>query len=294
VRGVAINLGGLVVSLLTPMNNDYEVDFFGLKNIIARLLNKGVQNFFILGDYSEKVFFDYDIQKEIIVNSSKEINGKGNLIVGCFSDSVDSIIEKVKFAEKYADFCIVNVPYSAITNELEFIDFFDNLFTRTKAKIILYNNPFAFKRNIPIVGLNRIVGWERLVALFDFSKNKIYFKAVSEYRQSIKVFQCSEQLVFESFNYNCSGIVSGFANIYPELFLNIKNQIESLGYNNLLRQEAFFLNLLEKIPGGKEIQFYKKILFTEGIIQEYFSKGLLELNEFEIKLVENMVKKISV
>ena len=63
-----INFDGVIVSLLTPMNEDYCVDFFGLKNLCARLLNKGVENFLILGDYSEQNFLDYSFQKKIIVS----------------------------------------------------------------------------------------------------------------------------------------------------------------------------------------------------------------------------------
>jgi len=285
------NLNGLIVSLLTPMDDDFNVDFFGLKNLVARLMNKGVQNFLALGEFSEYEFLDYSTQKKLIVSISKEINNKGNLIVGCFSDSTDEIIDKVNFAEKYADYCLVNIPFNALTNEVEFVDFFDNLFTRTKSKLIINNNPIRFKRNVPVVGLNRVAGWEKLIGVFDHSKNKSYFKAICDYHQSLKIFQCSEELAIESFNYNCSGNVSVLANVFPELFLNIKKDFDLFGYNSMLRQELNILRLIEKIPLEREIQFYKKMLFFEGIIQEFFSNALPELGKEELLIIENIFKK---
>ncbi|MDD4251207.1 MAG: dihydrodipicolinate synthase family protein [Candidatus ainarchaeum sp.] len=286
-----INFDGVIVSLLTPMNEDYCVDFFGLKNLCARLLNKGVENFLILGDYSEQNFLDYSFQKKIIVSASRELKNKGNLVVGCFSDSSEEIIEKVKFAEKYCEYCLVNIPFNALTNEVEFIDFFDNLFTRTKSKIILYNNPSSFKRNIPINGLNRIVGWERLIGIFDNSKNKAYFRALCDYHQLLKIFQCFEPNVIESQNYTCAGNVSGLANVFPELFLSIKKDFEKNGYNSMLRQEIFLIRLFEKIPTEKEIQIYKKMLSVEGVVQEYFNNNLTSLSEKEFNIIQEMLKK---
>ncbi|MDD3083875.1 MAG: dihydrodipicolinate synthase family protein [Candidatus ainarchaeum sp.] len=288
---MVINLDGLIVSMLTPMNEDYNIDFFGLKNLTARLMNKGVQNFVILSENSEYAFFDYSFQKKIVVGVSKEIGVRGNLIVGCFSDSTDEIIEKVRFAEKYSNYCLVNVPFNALTNEVDFIDFFDNLFTKTKANIILYNNPFLFKKNIPIFGLNKIVGWEKLIGIIDCSKNKSYFKMLCDYHQLLKIFQGYEVFAVESFNFNCSGIVSGLSNVFPELFLNIKKNFKLFGYDSLLRQEIFLLNMLGKISLGKEVQSYKKMLAIEGIIQEYFSDELKKLSKDEIIYLENILKK---
>jgi 4-hydroxy-tetrahydrodipicolinate synthase len=288
---MVVSLNGLMVSLLTPMNDDYCVDFFGLKNLTARLLNKGVENFVVLDKNSEFEFIDYSYQKKIIVSVSKEIKNKGNLIVGCFSDSSDVIIEKVCFAEKYADFCLINIPFNALTNEIDFINFFDNLFNRTKANIILCNNPHVFKRNIPINGLNKIVGWERLIGIIDYSNNKSYFRLLCDYHQSLKIFQGCESLSFESFNFKCSGIVSGLSNVFPELFLNIKKDFDDFGYNSLLRKEIFLLNLLEKISFEKETQFYKKMLSMDGVIQEYYSVNLKNLDNNDFFIINNILKK---
>ena len=50
-----INLSGLIVPLVTPLNKDKSLDL-SLKTLVARLMNKGVTNFFCLGLIPNKNF----------------------------------------------------------------------------------------------------------------------------------------------------------------------------------------------------------------------------------------------
>lgn len=284
-------LSGLIVPLLTPMNEDLSVDFFGLKNLTARLMNKGVRNFILFSTFSEYESISQSDQKKIIKLISGEVGSRGNVLVCCFSSSADKIIENVKFAEKYASYCVINVPFDALTNELAFVDFFDKLFRKTNTQIILYNDPVVFKRNISIVGLDRIVGWEKLFGIIDFSANPTYFNTLAYYHQSIKLFQGKEKLAVESFNHNSCGIVPALGNIVPELFVNLKNDFNEKGYNNLIRQELTIISLFDKFPKDKQIQSYKKILSFFGVIQPFFSKNLIALDDSEIQILNSLVKK---
>jgi len=291
-RGVSVSMiNGLIVPLLTPMNEDASLDNIGLKSLTARLMNKGVRNFIVLSPYSETSSLSIEQEKEAIRIASSTIGQRGNLIVGCFADATDGIIEKVKFAEKFTNNCLVNIPFSSLTNEVEFIDFFDKLFTKTNANIFLYNDPFTFKRNIPIVGIDRIANWEKLIGIIDFSKNLTYFRALSDYHQSLRIFQGAEEYSVESFNYYCSGLVVGLANVSPELFIDLQKESIAYGYNAMVRQELKLLTLMkEYFPKDKRVQSYKKILSIEGVIKEYFSKSLETLSEEEVSKLLKLIK----
>ena len=286
-----MSVNGLIVPLLTPMNEDASLDKIGLKSLTARLMNKGVRNFVVLSPYGENSSLSVEQEKEAIRIVSSTIGARGNLLVGCFSDATDAIIEKVKFAEKFTSNCLVNIPFSSLTNEVEFIDFFDKLFTKTKANIFLYNNPFIFKRNIPIVGIDRIANWEKLIGIIDFSCNLTYFRALSDYHQSLKIFQGAEEYAVESFNYYCSGLAVGLANVSPEMFISLQKDSVAYGYTAMVRQELKLLTLMkEYFPKGKRVQSYKKILSIEGVIQEHFSGTLDSLSEEDVSKLLKLIK----
>jgi len=116
---------GLVVPLLTPLKDDLSVDSVALKNHTARLLNRGVKNFFALGSTGEFNSLVERQERRVIEVVSDTVGSHGVVLAGCFASSTDEIISKVKFAQRHADYCVINVPLGALTNEFHFIDFFE-------------------------------------------------------------------------------------------------------------------------------------------------------------------------
>lgn len=286
------NVKGVIVPLVTPLNEDLSIDFISLKTHLSWLLNRGVRNFFLFSNFSEYEFFSTEEKQQIITYVSREFSTKANIIVGCFGESTEQIIEQVLFAEKHVDFCVINVPFSAITNEIFFMDFFEELFNRTNGKIFLYNNPFLFKRNIPIVAFDKIAGWERLVGFIDASRNLEYFKSLSNYSQVIKLFQEPDELFYDSLNLNCSGIVPFLANIYPKFFFDSIRELDSMNYIELVKKNSSFLSFIRGyFPMRSRIQLVKFFLSENGITQAFFHPELGELGEEQKEKIIELIKQ---
>ncbi len=286
------NVKGLIVPLITPLNEDLSIDFISLKTHLSWLMNRGVRNFFLFSNFSENEFLSIEQKQQIITYVNREFAGKGNIFVGCFGESTEQVISQVLFAQKYCNFCVINVPFSAITNEIFFIDFFEELFNRTSANVFVYNNPFLFKRNIPIVGFDKIAGWERLVGFIDASRNLEYFKSLSSYSQVVKLFQEPEELFYDSAKLNCSGIVPFLANIYPKFFFDSIKEVDSLNYVEIVKKNASFLLFIrEYFPMRSRIQLVKYFLSEAGIVQPFFNKSLGELSEEQKQKIDELIKQ---
>jgi len=282
------SINGLIVPLLTPMNEQLELDSFALKTLVARLMNKGVKNFFILSPFAEQQKLSLREEKEIIKLVSSLVGKRANLLIGCFASSIEEIIDKVLFAQKVSSDCVVNVPFDAITNEIVFVDFFDRLLRRTKANIYLLNDPYYFKRNIPIVGLERIVNWEKLIGVIDYSANFGYFKALTDHYQSINVFQGKEELMVDSMETHCAGFAPTFSNLMPSLFFNIEKEFVEVGYEKMLRKQTKINFILrDYFPAAKRLQSIKYALSFEGVIQKFFSVDLKKLEDDEEEKIES-------
>ena len=287
-------LSGLIVPLVTPMEETLEIDKIALKTHVSRLMNLGVKNFLLLGQTGEFEYLGLEQEVEAIRTVSGVVGSKANFLVGCFDKSAENIIEKVNLADRNgADACFVNVPLTAITNEVFFIDYFEELFNQTHTKLFLYNNPKVFKRNIPIRGIEKIANWEKLFGIKDSSGNYEYFKEICNFKQSMKIFQGDESLAFNSLRLNCSGLVAGTANIYPSLFLDIIREFRKLNLQGMVRQQHLINSMLEEyIPRGKNVQAYKYVLSLQGITQPYHSRSLTDLTQKEKLKLEEFVKVV--
>jgi 4-hydroxy-tetrahydrodipicolinate synthase len=288
----ASGIRGLVVPLLTPLNEDFLIDDTALKNLSARLLNKGVENFFVLGAASEMRFFSPNEEKIAAGIVSDTIGKKGNLIVGCFGESIDDVVLKVKFAEKFSERCVVNVPPYASANDLAMMDFFEELFNRTSANIILYNNPFLFKRNIPTTGLAMVTDWERLVGFIDRSGDLNYLKNVRS-TTNIDLFQADEQLFLDSMRTGCAGVMSSMANVFPKLFQEFLSSFNKLDAIHFSRLQVRINNIAKNyFPKEKNIQAAKYLLAKQNIMLPFHSIKLPILGEFEKQELDELAKEM--
>ncbi|MDD3159529.1 MAG: dihydrodipicolinate synthase family protein [Candidatus ainarchaeum sp.] len=290
-----VKINNLIVSLITPMNEDYTIDEIGYKALIAKLMNKGVRNFLILDNTNDLNKYDLHGEKQLIKFASNNIGKKGNLIIGCFSNSTDEIIEKIKHAEKFSKIVAINIPQSALTNDISFMDFFDKLFTKTKKNIIIINDPKSSGKNIPVEGLNLIANWERLIGVIDYSQDLNYFHTLSQFHQCFNIYQGYEKLATDSYSYYCSGIVSSLANLTPSYFFSLKEDIEFSNNLTIQKKQEAINNLIDSCSiNNKKIQSYKYLLYKNGLIQPYYSKELPILTEEEISTLDELIKKILV
>ena len=284
----------VLVPVLTPLGPDLSVDAISLKALTAHLMNHGARDFFALSPIGESFFLDVQKRAQALEIISSTVGKRGKVIAGCFGRSDEEIIDAVREAQRFTDFCAVNVPEASLVSEISFMDFFDSLFMQTKANIFLYNSPLLFKRNIPVLGVEKIAGWERLVGVIDCSRNFEYFRAMLEHLRAheVRIFQGAEEFALDSLNIGCAGLSPGLANVLPSLFLALSKAHDSMSTSECIRAQAQISGLLKDFfPFSKRIQAYKRVLASQGLVQEFHSPQLPFLEKRELERLESFEER---
>ncbi len=275
----------LIAPLITPLNDDFSVDFFALKNLTARLLNKGVRNFFVLNNFSEQKNLDLSAQQRIISFTSVEVSKRANLLVGCFGETAEEILEKISFARKYADFCVINIPFVALENQVAFTDFFDLIMTHSNAKIIIYNNSTLSRVQFNPSWLEPFINWESLAGIIDSSRNPEYLDSLEKFSGLVKLFEENEELVFESLRKGFCGANCISSLIAPNYYIELLEGYSDFDYRRLLRNESKISAVSRLIPASKRIQAVKLVLSIQGITKENHFHDIELLNQKERELI---------
>lgn len=286
---LASKLSGLIAPIVTPLNEDFSIDFVALKTLVARLLNKGVTNFYVFGKFGEFERLSPQQRQKVLQTVGDEIAGRGVLIAGAFAQTAEEITALVNEYSRYADACVVNIPLSALTHELEFADFFEALMGGTKAKVLLYNNPFLFGQSISVNWLGNFINWENLVGIIDASRNPDYFEELSKYAQLTKLFEENEEFVFEALRGGFCGVSCISSLLFPSYYLNLIENFGELDYRKLMRNEAKVSALSKLILPAKRIQAVKYVLFLQGIIQPFYFDSLESLSDKEKFIIEETI-----
>ncbi|HPM85888.1 MAG: dihydrodipicolinate synthase family protein [Candidatus ainarchaeum sp.] len=283
------NLSGLIVPLLTPLNEDKSIDFISLKTLVARLLNKGVKSFFLFGPYSEQEFLSSSEKEAILEVVFKEVNGKGFVLAGCFGKDVDEIVELVAIAEKFTNYCVVSLSKTILEDELSFIDFFDHIFRHTKTNILLYDDIRLSGIVIPVPWLEKIVTWERFIGIIEYSKDIDYINELNSLNHLTKLFEASKDMAFYCLRQGFCGIACNSSLIFPGYFLELAESMGEMDMRKYLINDARINEIKKSYPIGKKMQALKRVLFLRGLMNSYCFDDSLSLTELEKVKIEQAV-----
>jgi 4-hydroxy-tetrahydrodipicolinate synthase len=283
------NLSGLIVPILTPLNEDKSIDFLSLKTLVARLLNKGVKSFFLFGPCSEQEFLSASEREAVLETVFREVNGKGFILAGCFGKNIDEVIERVSEAEKFTNYCVVSLPQHVLEDELSFVDFFDLLFRHTESNVLLYDDVRLSGTVIPIAWLEKIVTWERFIGIIEYSKDVDYINELSKFYQVTKLFEASKDMAFYCLRQGFSGIACNSSLIFPSYFLELAELKGEMDMRKYLVNDNRINEIKKAYPSNKKIQALKRVLFLRGLMNAYCFDDSLALTELEKVKIEQAV-----
>ena len=133
---------GTGTALITPFDEDLNVDYKALKKLVRFQLDKKVDFLVVLGTTGEAPVIDEDERKKIIDTVIVEVAGKIPIVIGTGSNDTRKVVKLNKIAEdlKANGVLIVN-PYYNKGTQPSLIDHYKYIAERTPLPIILYNVP---------------------------------------------------------------------------------------------------------------------------------------------------------
>ena len=140
---------GSIVALITPMDEQGEVDYDGLERLITFHLSEKTDALLVLGTTGESSTLSSEEEEEILRFTVEKVNGKVPVIAGAGTNATKKTIERVnRFAELGADQVLVITPYYNKTSDDGLLAHFTAIADRSPVPIILYNVPSRTGRSV--------------------------------------------------------------------------------------------------------------------------------------------------
>ncbi len=133
---------GVATALITPMNDDYSVNYDCLQALVDEQIRRGVDALVICGTTGEKSTLRYDEHLKVIEYSAKVANKRVPIIAGTGSNDTVYSVELCNDAEKLgADAFLMVAPYYNKTSQNGLVAHYNYIADRVNKPIILYNVP---------------------------------------------------------------------------------------------------------------------------------------------------------
>ncbi len=215
---------GVVVPMITPLNDDLSIDINGVNNIIDLFISSGVSPF-ILGTTGEAPSLSSKQKEELVKAVVESVDGKDLVYVGISSNCINESIEDAKkYAELGADVMVATLPAYYPMNEEQMFKYFTQLADEINRPLIIYNMPATVKCSIPLSVIDSLSEHENIVGLKDSERDKERLIKAIELSKDREDFSYllgwAAQSSFAMLN-GADGIVPSTGNFTPDLYKDL-------------------------------------------------------------------------
>ena len=297
---------GPVFSIVTPFNNDLEIDFDALEAYISNAYKSGATQFYVMGYNSRFHELSWDEIKILNYNVTKIVKNlnKNNLVIvadplHCPTDiSVEFAVEAKKSG---ADMISLIFREKFYSND-QVIEHFNYIDKRSDINILIHEMPFisglgGHTVNWPVDLLDQLADLDSITAIKEDAKNDDYshevIKKIKD-RVSIVISGGGKRQWMQFADLGCQNWLNGIGVFEPKLAVNFWkawNQNDMEFCNNMINdvEIPFFSELVSKFGWHLTI---KAALEVVGHFPRTERLPMLPINEDDFNLFKREFNKI--
>ncbi|MDQ8199416.1 dihydrodipicolinate synthase family protein [Pelagicoccus enzymogenes] len=294
---------GILPPLVTPLDEDQNVDREGLGTLVEHVLDGGVHGVFVLGTSGEGPALSLNQQKEVIRTVSMKVSRRVPVLVGithsCYRESL-RIAQCA--ADEGADAVVVAPqPYFG-SQPSELIAYLKAMAKESPLPIVLYNIPANTQVPISWKTVELAAAIDGIVGFKDSSGDMVQLQKVRKAICAEKEFSIMvgpEELIAESVLMGGDGGIPGGANLFPALYTRLYDASVNQRFEEIRRLQGAVIEISRSLyeidsSNMRIIRTIKAALAQMGVCKPImsFPFGQFGPRENEI-LVERLESVIS-
>ena len=263
------DLYGIIPPLTTPFTREGAVYEKGLRKLVEFQIEKGSHGLFICGTYGSGPIMTVAERKqvhEIVVDQAK---GRITVVAHVGTASTTQSVELAQHAESVgADYVASVSPYYHRHDERTVVEYFRALVNAVDVPVYVYNNPKAsgvtlnpsFLRHLADVGVQGIK--DSAFSYIEFA----HFMLAMEDQPEFRFVVGTEGIALPAFMLGAKGCVSGLANVFPELMVELWDAYKAGNYEKAAKLQMRVVKARKHlhIPSSTNTACYT-VLHARGI-----------------------------
>ena len=221
-------LSGCGTALLTPFNNNNEVDYDAFARSVERQVDSGIHFLVPLGSTAETPCLDDDERINLLECCREHAHGLP-LVVGAGTNSFVHTIKNMKLLDEHGvDAFLIVVPYYNKPTQEGLYQYFKEIAQSTSKDIVLYNVPGRTGVNLATETTLRLAEIDNIVGIKEASSN---YQQISEIicnaPEGFSVLSGNDNETLSLIASGAHGVISVASNIAPALMVQLVNAIRN-------------------------------------------------------------------
>ena len=265
-------LRGTGVAIITPFNENKEVDFDALEKLIDFNINNGVNYIVTLGTTGETPVLSSTEKKDIIKFTIDKINGKVPVVVGMGGNDTQSLVKEIETASLEKATAILSAsPYYNKPSQQGIYQHYKVIAKASPLPVILYNVPGRTGRNMTSETTLKLAHEvENIAGIKEASGDMIQcMEILRDKPDDFLVVSGDDMLALPQLACGMDGVISVVANCYPKEFSNLVknaldgNLLEAKKINDFLLPAYNYLFSENNPAGVKAFLYEMKLIKNE-------------------------------
>jgi dihydrodipicolinate synthase/N-acetylneuraminate lyase len=296
-------LRGIIVPMVTPLSDCDELDVPGLERLLEHLVSGGVHGLFLIGTCGEGPSLSHRLRRELVERVCSQIDGRLPVLVAITDTSYAESLElAVQAAEAGADAVVLAPPYYYPAEQSELLQYVQRLARQVPLPLVLYNMPSLTKVSFEPQTVRRLMDEKTIVGVKDSSGDLDYFRTVRQIireRSDWTLLIGPEHLLAESIKLGGDGGISGGANVWPQLFVQIY-EAATAGQDEVVAKLVAKANCLGRIyqtgrvPASSVIKGLKTALSVLGICNGAVAEPFGPPSSEAVRQIESIVRSLGI
>lgn len=286
---------GSGTAIITPFNQDNNIDYPTLKKILNFQINNGIDAIILLGTTGESPVISIEERKKLLDLTVEEVNGKAKVIVGTGTNDTMKVVEINKVVEEYkADALLIVNPYYNKGTQSSLVEHYKYISERTTLPIVLYNVPSRTAMNLLPETIVKIHSeCKNIVAVKEACANISQIARLFSIKpSSLTVYSGNDDQTFPIMALGGEGVVSVFSNAYPKEMKQLTDALLKKDLDtarNLNNKYLKMMNLLFVETSPSPIKF---VMSKLGMCENILRLPLSPVTEQTEKLLTEEMNKI--
>jgi 4-hydroxy-tetrahydrodipicolinate synthase len=216
---------GIIPAVVTPFDENENVDEEGFRQIISYLIDSGVHGIFPVGSQGEFFTLTNEEKRRLIDIAVEEARGRVFVMPNTGAITTRESIELSRYAEKAGADCVsVITPFFISPSQEELYGHFKDICHSVKIPVLCYNNPGRTGG----VALNPVTLARLAEDLPNFAGIKDSSGDLTQIAEMIrlcpprfKVIMGRDTLIYGALVYGAAGAIAATANVAPKLIVGI-------------------------------------------------------------------------
>ncbi|CUH97334.1 hypothetical protein P22_3461 [Propionispora sp. 2/2-37] len=215
---------GIITAMVTPFDNNQNIDGNATRQLVNKLINSGVSGIFILGTNGEFHLVTNDEKVAFAKVVIDEVNKRVPVYVGTGGNSTrEAVALSQKMEELGADALSVITPYFLVPSQREVLQHYTAIAEAVSIPVVLYNIPKHTGINLEPETVKELAKIKNIVAIKD-SSGKLdnmekYIKVTAE--EEFAVLSGSDSLILPALKIGAAGAIAATSNLIPEIDVSI-------------------------------------------------------------------------